>query len=161
MSYVRTRVASSDWCASRIVVSVMSSRFCLRDPLRELLRPQLQQLVAACPAAAACPWRKRGIDRLAELALRVDLPLHLRPAVDDHVAEVAQDLRRAVAPRLEAEQLRRVVDERRRRVAGDERRVADQVLEERDVRLHAADAELAQGAVHALDRFVERRAPAW
>ena len=28
MSYVRTRVASSDWCASRNVVSVISSRFC-------------------------------------------------------------------------------------------------------------------------------------
>ena len=46
MSYVRTRVASSDWCASRIVVSVNSSRFCLRTHCAEFLRAQLQQLVA-------------------------------------------------------------------------------------------------------------------
>ena len=59
----------------------------------------------------------------------------------------------------EAEQLRRVVDERRRRLAGLEGRVADEVQQERDVGLDAADAELAQRAVGALRRFFERRAP--
>ena len=39
-----------------------------------------------------------------------------------------------------------------------ERLVEDDVLEERDVRLHAADAELAQRAVHALQRDVEASA---
>ena len=41
-----------------------------------------------------------------------------------------------------------------------ERRVVDHVLEERNVGLHAADAELAQGAVHALAGFREVSAPA-
>ena len=52
-SYVRTRVASSDWCASRIVVSVNSSRFCLRTHSANFSGPA----PAACcrvPAAAAC-----------------------------------------------------------------------------------------------------------
>ena len=34
MSWVRMRVASSDWCASRMVVSVSSTRVCSQHPLR-------------------------------------------------------------------------------------------------------------------------------
>jgi hypothetical protein len=41
MSYVRMRVASSDWWASRIVVSVHSSGFCSLHPLGEA-RAQFQ-----------------------------------------------------------------------------------------------------------------------
>ena len=37
--------------------------------------------------------------------------------------------------------------------------MADQIQQERDVRLDAADAELAQRAVGALHRFLERAAP--
>ena len=44
-------------------------------------------------------------------------------------------------------------------VAGGERRMGEQVEEERDVGLHAADAELAQRAVGAAHRLGERRAP--
>ena len=64
-----------------------------------------------------------------------------------------------VAARFEGEQLRRVVDEGGRRLAAGERRVLDQVFEERDVRLDAADAEFAQGAVGALDHLLERWPP--
>jgi hypothetical protein len=56
------------------------------------------------PGGGGVPWRRRDL-RLVELALRVELALHVRPAVDDDVAEVAEDLRRAVALRAEAEQL--------------------------------------------------------
>ena len=51
---------------------------------------------------------------------------------------------------FELEQFRRGVDQRGRRRAGAEGLVVDDVFEERNVRLHAADAELAQRAVHAL-----------
>jgi hypothetical protein len=51
----------------------------------------------------------------------------------------------------EVEQLRRGVDERGGGPAGDEERVGDDVFEERDVGLDAADAEFAQGAAHAVE----------
>ena len=70
-SYVRTRVASSDWWASRIVVSVNSSRFCLRTHSAEFLRPQFQQLVPQCPAAAGCPRRTAGTTGSGNSLLRV------------------------------------------------------------------------------------------
>ena len=92
-----------------------------------------------------------GFRRLVALGVRV--------AVDDDVAEEIQQLGRAVAARLELEQLGRGVDERRGRLAGAEFVVVNDVFQERDVRLHAADAELAQRAVHAVQRHVEGRAP--
>jgi hypothetical protein len=57
MSYVRTRVASSDWWASRMVVSVSSSALLLEQPGRKLRRPQLLQFLAQCPAAASATAR--------------------------------------------------------------------------------------------------------
>ena len=87
------------------------------------------------------------------------LALHARVAVDDHVADVLQQLGRAVAAGREVEQLRRLVDEPRRAVAGEERRVGDQADEERNVRLHAADAELLQAAFRAADGLAEVAAP--
>ncbi len=41
-------------------------------------------------------------------------------AIDDHIAEIAEDFRRPIALGAEAEKLRRVVDKRRRRLAFDE-----------------------------------------
>ena len=49
---------------------------------------------------------------------------------------------------VKLEQLRRLVDEPRRHVARQELGCVDQVEQERDVRLHAADAELLQAALH-------------
>ncbi len=87
--------------------------------------------------------------------------LRVRIAVDDHVAEKAEQLRRAVAPRLEFEELRRRVDHRRRRPPAAEAREVNDVFQERNVRLHPADAELAQRAIHAIQRHLEglRRSP--
>ena len=83
MSYVRTRVASSDWCASRNVVSVSSSRFCCVRPRGEPLRPELVEQLARAA-------RRRAGDRAAEPArLRsvrgTRLARHLGIAVDDDV----------------------------------------------------------------------------
>jgi hypothetical protein len=58
-----------------------------------------------------------------------------------------------------AEQLGGVVDERGGDLAGPEGRVQDQVVDERNVGAHAADAEFAQGAVHALDGLREGGRP--
>ena len=77
---------------------------------------------------------------------RLGLAAHGRVAVDDGRADVAQDAGRAIAARRVLEQLGRLVDQRRVRLAGDERRVRQHVLEEREVGLDAADAELAQRA---------------
>ncbi len=63
-------------------------------------------------------------------------------------ADVAQDPGRAIAARRVLDQLGRLVDEGRVRLAGGERRVEENVLQKRQVRLHTADAELAQGADH-------------
>ena len=45
-SRVRTRVASSDWCASRNVVSVTATPLALAQRLREALRAEPYELVA-------------------------------------------------------------------------------------------------------------------
>ena len=76
------------------------------------------------------------------------LPRTVRVAVDDRRADVAQDPGRAIAARRVLHQLGRLVDERRVRLAGGERRVQEDVLQKGQVRLHAPDAELAQGADH-------------
>ena len=148
----------SDWCASRKVVSVMSRRFCLQRPLGEFLRAELEQQLARAGrrlllavAARAAARAASGVGGLVALGVRI--------AIDDDVAEELQQLRRAVAPRLELEELRRRIDHRRRRQALPELREVDDVFEERDVRLHAADAELAQRAIHAVERASRRSAP--
>src|SRR3989441_1095454 len=72
-------------------------------------------------------------------------------AVDDHFGQVTEHLGRPVTPRREVEELRRLVDEPRPGEARIEGGVRQYVLEEGDVRLHAADAELAQRAQHLAD----------
>src|ERR1700730_1573278 len=80
-------------------------------------------------------------------------------AGDDDASEIRQRLRRAIARLAETKELGRLVDERGRGVSRDERRVADEIQQERDVRLHTANPELAQGAIAAPRRLLERRAP--
>ena len=61
--------------------------------------------------------------------------------------------------RAEAEELGGVVEERGGDFAGAELRVIDDVFEEGNVGFDAADAELAEGAVHAAAGFGEIVAP--
>ena len=95
-----------------------------------------------------------GIRRVARGA-----SLTLALAVDDHVADVLQQLGGAIAAGRELEQLGRLVDEPRRAVAGEERRVVDQADQKRNVRLHAANAELLQAALRPAGRLAEGAAP--
>ena len=84
--------------------------------------------------------------------------LHERVAVDDHVGEVFEELRGPIFADGKVEQCRRLVDEAGRALAGQELRVRHQVHEERDVRLHAADAKLLQAPLHMAGRLLEREA---
>ena len=161
MSDVRIRVASSDWWASRIVVSVTSSRLLLAHPLANFSGPSSLNMsrVPGGVAGISCGAASAEYDLGRRAASdRQRLAFDLRVAVDDDLGDVAQQLGRPVAARFELEQLRRLVDEPRRRLAGQELRVRDQVEQERDVRLHAADAELLQAPLHPPGRVARTAA---
>ena len=81
------------------------------------------------------------------------LPFHFGIAVQDHVAEIREQLGGAVAAASETKQLRRFIEEGGGDFAGAETRMVDHIFEKRNVGLDAANAEFAQGAVHALARF--------
>ena len=81
------------------------------------------------------------------------LAFHFGIAVEDHVAEVREQLGGAIAAAGKAKQFGRIVEKRGGDFAGAKFRVIDDVFDERNVGLDAADAELAEGAVHALDRL--------
>ncbi len=152
---MRTRVASSDWCASRKVVSVTATSVLLPQPAGELLRPDLEQQL---------PGAVRGRDpqvHLRQLGGRVDA--HRRGAVrlvDRDVGQVAEQLAAAVAGAPGLDELRVGLDERRRDPPGREVGVGEDGLQERDVGGDAADAELRDRAPRLLDRLVERAAAA-
>ena len=69
-----------------------------------------------------------------------------RPAVHNQVAQVVEELRRAVALLVEVEELRAVGDEGGRRLTGQKVGVAQDVQDEGSVRLDATDARLRQRA---------------
>ena len=100
-----------------------------------------------------------GFQGFRQRQRRQGAALHFGVAVDRHLAEELQQARGAVAAALELEQLRRLVDEARGALARAEQRVVDDVLEELQVGGDAANAELAQRAVHARARLVRRVAP--
>jgi hypothetical protein len=81
----------------------------------------------------------------------------LRIAVDDDIAQKSQQLGGPVAARFELKQFRRGVDQGGGRLAGAENGVGDDVFQKRNIRLDAADAKFAQGAVHALQGQLEIR----
>ena len=83
------------------------------------------------------------------------MPLGMGVAVDDDIPNVVEQLGRPVAPGLEAKQLGCVIDQRCRCLAGAKALVGDDILDERNVCLHTADAEFAQGTVHALESDLE------
>ena len=145
-SYVRTRVASSDWWASRNVVSVTARAVCSR---RASAKPSGPSSSSRCrlPGGAGAVRSSGG-----QLLARVE-PVGgraVRP-VDGHVAEEREQLGPAVRALLERRAARALLDERGGQVARDELRVGEHLLEERDVGADAADAELGQGAPGAGD----------
>ena len=140
---VRTRVASSDWCASRNVVSVSSSRFCDRVHSRELLRAQFLPAIAACPRAA--PPNRAAESAAYAMRAGGSCPPPSGFPLTITSRQIGQQLRRAVSPRREPEQRRRLFQPRGGNLARLKLGMIDHVLQERDIGLHAAHAELAQG----------------
>ena len=143
MSWVRIRVASSDWWASRKVVSVSSRRFCSRIHARSPSGPSSSQRVAGARAAAAL-GHPRGAtgSRQARLGLRRLRRLGLPLTMTSPMKRSSWWRGRGAA---EVEQLRRLVDEAGGALAGQERAGGGCTFsQEGDVGLHAADAELAQ-----------------
>ena len=134
-----------------------SSRFCSRVHFGEPLGAELLEELSRARAAARTRRARESARGRMSVGLR--FARHFLVPVDDHLAEIVEQLRRAVLARRELEELRRVVEESRGGLARLEGRVVDDVLEKRDVGLHAANAELAQRAIHALARFLESSGP--
>ena len=96
------------------VVSVNEQPASRRGPIARIAPARAPAASGACPAAAVAVRQTDGRDRAsASVRVRIELALHIGPAVDDDVAEIREHFGRAVARRAEAEQLRRGVDERR------------------------------------------------
>src|SRR6185503_3577600 len=94
--------------------------------------------------------RDYGRSRRLQFSVGIVQRLDVVPPVYDDVAEVRENLRRAIPGDAKAKELRRVVDERRGGQSGPEGRMLDEIQEEGDIRLHAANPELAERAVGAL-----------
>ncbi len=125
------------------------------QPLRKTLRTQ-------CFQAVACAgWRRIG-QLPARLhgrgcgMFRLFAPVHLRVAIDHHIADKAQQARGAVTARAEAEQFRCVVDKACGAFARTEQRMGNHVLQKIQVGGQATDAKLAQRAIHARDGLRRR-----
>ena len=130
--------------------------FLVKGPLGEFFRAQLgQQLLRAWR------WLRRVVnERSRDSRDRwLGFSLHFRIAIDDDFAQVRQDFGGAILAHGELEQRRFFRQKRRSNVAFLELRMVDDVLQERDVRLHATDAKLAQSAVHAVAGVGEFPAP--
>ena len=124
----RTRVASSDWWASRKVVSV-SAPALLVHPLRKALGAQL---VSFCFVPAGGVWRLTRGSRASAIrdgrtAGNPGLPLTI-------TSPIKRNARRAVALARNLEQLRRLVDKPGRVRGRLEPRMHDQLIEETQVR---------------------------
>ena len=150
---MRKRVASSDWCASRNVVSVSNSCFLLQDPLANFSGPSCLNF-SRLPSGIGCLASKAEREPAARLA---DRPvLHQRIAVDDRVGQKRQQPRRPVAAALRAGTAPAYSSMKRRRASPrQELRVRHELDQERNVHLHAADAEFLQAALHAAGRVDE------
>src|SRR6266849_6067136 len=115
----------------------------------------LQKLASAGKRLASGRLRNhRCFDFFWEL-----LPFYFGIAVQDDVAKIREQLGGAVATARETEQFGRLVEERGRDFAGAKLGMVHDIFDERDIRLHAANAEFAKGAIHALAGFGKIRAP--
>ncbi len=139
-------MARRDWCASRKVVSVKSRRFC---EAAQRARPSgpfaIENLLRAFGRRAG---DARGYGRGTKARGR-GFAGDGRVAVDDDLGEISEEARGAVFAGGEAKERGRFLQPLGGDTAVLEIGVIDDVFEERDVGLHAAHAELAQGAVHA------------
>ena len=135
----------------------------LAHPRGELLRPEFLEACRACPWADAASGQCRcGSDAGTGCGSAIRAPSLLRTSgwpLTMTSRDVGQQLA-SPGPAAAASWNSSGVSSMNRVVhaAGEERRVRDQVDEERDVRLHAADAELLQAALHAAGGVDEAQA---
>ncbi len=121
----------------------------LAGPLGELLRAEFAQFVAS-----ALGQRLLGVvvgQNARQAHVGPGPALDLGIAVDDHVAQVGQQAGGAQLAQVKLEQLGTVVDEAGAGLAADEVGGGDDVVEEGNVGFDSADAELVEGAFHALE----------
>ena len=126
-------------------------------PFRECFRAQRLQL--RTEARRRLGLRAGWDNGVCQDARAIDPGLDVGPSVDGHVAEIRQNLVRAIARRAKSEQLGRGIDEFRGGAARHEGRMQNQISEKRNVRLHAADAEFAQRSIGAPHGLFQRLAP--
>ena len=130
-SYVRTRVARRDWCASRNVVSVTASAVWARSTATNPSGP-----------GSRSRWRDpswAGAFRSSTGSIIGRGPRLVR-AVLGHVGEVATQSGAPVGTRPCREELGAFADETCREVTCDELRIGEDGLQERDVGPDPADA---------------------
>ena len=127
---VRSRVASSDWWASRKVVSVISSGFCSSTHCANFSGPSSCSICRVPGRRGRLTSQRRGTGA-GPCVLSAGF-LHQRVAVDHHFAQILQQLRRPIAAGDELKQLGRFVDESRRALPGQKLRMRHQVDEERE-----------------------------
>src|SRR6266851_6223480 len=128
----------------------------LARPRGELFRSELlQQLPRAGGRRDAAHARQdRWLQAFWDL-----LYFDLRVAVENYVAQVREQLSGAVAAGGDAKKFGRLVEKRSGDFAGAETRMIDDILQKRNVGLDAANAKLAQRAIHALASFRKVQPP--
>ncbi len=127
--------------------------FLFEDPFREFFGAVFAEVIAGAGGRGlvVVPRRDGGF---VEAGGGFEV-FNLGVSVDDDVGEVGEHLRRAVLARAEVEKLGGGVDEGGGGFSGAERVVVDDVFEERDVCLHAADTEFREGAMHPVEGEIE------
>ena len=155
------RVASSDWCASRIVVSVTSTCFCASIHCAKPAGPSAcsRWRVPSGIGASHVDRRQHRLGQGSAGSVRPatsGLPCTATSARKRSIL-LARSRRAAKASSSGVFSMKRVVSSFF--VVVDEGRVVDQVFQELQVGGHAADAELAQRAVHARDGLGRGRRP--
>ena len=146
MSRVRTRVARSDWWASRKVVSVRSRGFCSRTHCENASGPSFWKSCRE-PSGGAFEMSQTGGNGSGP-GTQAILASDAREAVDGHLGGECQQLGGAVLADREPEELGRLVDEPGRAFARKEIGMLDDVDQERDVRLDPANAKLLKRPLH-------------
>ena len=129
-----------------------------QHPLGKALGPQFAQPVA-CAGRYRGSAVRSGQNRPWQGQCWQGPAFHFRVAVHAYVGQIAQQAGGAVAPFDGADQVRVFVDETGGQISVGEGRMGDEVFKKLQVRGHAADAEFAQGALHAVDRFLGRWRP--
>ncbi len=149
-SRVRTRVASSDWCASRKVVSVTPTRCWPRRSAANFSGPSWS---SACREPSGAGTLEVDLGQLAD-GVDADRRLAVR-LVDGHLGQPGEQSGAAVGVGPCLEQVGVLLDEAGRHVARAEVGLVEERDQERDVRRDATDPELGDSSAGLADGVLE------